>query len=415
MAVLAHAVAAGRALEVLLVAIIDQRIEAVLRLDPDIAALAAIAAIGPAERNEFLPPERNRPSPAIAGADDDLGLVEEFHGPVYMAAGVKAGNRSRFVGARTFVDEPGRVIEGVRAQRWGCRAVKTERINAGRRAMPVFADGQRPLECLRQTVTFCSLGADEKAIMDTLGGPHVKVDREFGEFVINSFTPETIPMARLAEYMGVLAELLGKRDSLHFERVEPGSLRIKYWTPKEDAEEVVERPAQIAAGTADKTTLSAFNKMNDLLEADRAVGSFQFSAVVLPFPGRERVHSPIYGPVDEDMTIEGQLVRIGGKDRSIHAHIQDGDAFFNCEMTRGLAMDMCHYLFGPTIRVTGSARFQRDREGEWKQLSFKAIKFEELDDTPLSHVIAKWRAIEGNGWREIRDPLAELARLSSED
>ena len=251
--------------------------------------------------------------------------------------------------------------------------------------------------------------------MDTLGGPYVEVNREFGEFVIDSFTPETIPMARLAEYMGVLAELLGKRESLHFERVESGSLKIKYWTPKEDVHAVVERPAQIAAGTADKSTQAAFVRMNDLLEADRAVGSFQFSAVVLPFPGRERVHSPIYGPVDEEMAIEGQLVRIGGKDKSIHAHIQDGDACFNCEMTRSLAMEMCHYLFGPAIRVTGNARFQRDRGGEWKQLSFKATKFEELDDAPLSQVVARWRAIEGNGWRDINTPLAELACLRGED
>ena len=44
MAVLAHAVAAARGLEMLLVAVVDQRVEAVDRLDQDVAALAAIAA-----------------------------------------------------------------------------------------------------------------------------------------------------------------------------------------------------------------------------------------------------------------------------------------------------------------------------------------------------------------------------------
>ena len=33
--------------------------------------------------------------------------------------------------------------------------------------------------------------------------------REFGEFVIDSLTPETVPMGRLAEYMSTLADLLG--------------------------------------------------------------------------------------------------------------------------------------------------------------------------------------------------------------
>ncbi|MGD9967863.1 MAG: hypothetical protein AB7T59_15180 [Hyphomonadaceae bacterium] len=240
-------------------------------------------------------------------------------------------------------------------------------------------------------------------------------EREFGEFVIDAHTPETIPMGRLAQYMAVLSDLLGKPDSVHFERVEPGSLKIKYWTRKEDAPAVAARPAQVAAGTADKPTMAAFARMNDLLESDRAVADFKFSAVVLPFPGRERVHSPVYGPVDEELAIEGQLVRIGGKDKSIHAQIQDGQSFYNCEMTRGLAMEMCHFLFGPTIRVTGHARFRRDRDGVWEQLSFKAIKFEELDDAPLSQAVANLRAIEGNGWRDIKEPLAELARMRSED
>src|SRR3954453_6790190 len=48
-AVLAHAVGALRRLEMLLVAVIDQRVEAVGALDDDVAAAAAIATAGPAE------------------------------------------------------------------------------------------------------------------------------------------------------------------------------------------------------------------------------------------------------------------------------------------------------------------------------------------------------------------------------
>ena len=79
-AVLAHAAAAVLGLEVLLVAVVDQRVEAVDRLDHDVAALAAVAAVRPAELDEFLAPERHAAVAAVAGADIDLGLVEEFHG-----------------------------------------------------------------------------------------------------------------------------------------------------------------------------------------------------------------------------------------------------------------------------------------------------------------------------------------------
>ena len=80
MAVLAHAVAAGLGLEVLLVAVVDQRVEAVDRLDHDVAAAAAVAAARAAELDELLAPERDAAVAAVAGADIDLGFVEEFHG-----------------------------------------------------------------------------------------------------------------------------------------------------------------------------------------------------------------------------------------------------------------------------------------------------------------------------------------------
>ena len=76
--VLAHAVAAGLGLEVLLVAVVDQRVEAIDRLDHDVAALAAVAAGGAAELDELLAPERDAAVAAGAGLHIDLGFVEEF-------------------------------------------------------------------------------------------------------------------------------------------------------------------------------------------------------------------------------------------------------------------------------------------------------------------------------------------------
>src|SRR3954447_18607955 len=78
-AVLAHAVAAGLRFKMLLVAEVDQRVEAVDDFDDDIAATPAIAAIGPAELDELFAPERQRARPAIAGADVNAGLVQKLH------------------------------------------------------------------------------------------------------------------------------------------------------------------------------------------------------------------------------------------------------------------------------------------------------------------------------------------------
>ncbi len=66
-------------LEMLLVAEIDQGVEIGHAFDDDIAATAAVAAVGPAEFDIFLAPETAGPGPAVAAFDEDLNLVEELH------------------------------------------------------------------------------------------------------------------------------------------------------------------------------------------------------------------------------------------------------------------------------------------------------------------------------------------------
>src|SRR5262249_34664877 len=82
-AVLAHAAAAVLGLEMLLVAVVDERVERVDRLHDHVTALAAVAAVRPAELDEFLAPERHAAVPPVARANIHLGFIEEFHDPRY--------------------------------------------------------------------------------------------------------------------------------------------------------------------------------------------------------------------------------------------------------------------------------------------------------------------------------------------
>ena len=83
--VLAHAVYAGLGLEMLLIAKVDQRVEAVRALNHDVAAAPAVAAVGAAELDEFLAPERDAAGAAVARPDIDARLVEKFHGSLRSA------------------------------------------------------------------------------------------------------------------------------------------------------------------------------------------------------------------------------------------------------------------------------------------------------------------------------------------
>src|SRR5262249_47460319 len=65
------------------------------RLHDHAPALAAVAAVRPAELDEFLAPERHAAVPAIARADVHLGFIEEFHDPRYASTDAKIRERPR--------------------------------------------------------------------------------------------------------------------------------------------------------------------------------------------------------------------------------------------------------------------------------------------------------------------------------
>ena len=72
--------------EVLRVAKVDQRVQVGHRLEHDIAAASAGAPVRTAELDEALAPEGDHTVSAIAGADIDLGLIEELHIDCRMSA-----------------------------------------------------------------------------------------------------------------------------------------------------------------------------------------------------------------------------------------------------------------------------------------------------------------------------------------
>jgi hypothetical protein len=51
-------------------------------------------------------------------------------------------------------------------------------------------------------------------------------DRVEYRFILESYTPETIPQTKIAQYLADLADLHGAENAVHFVRVEPSSLAL---------------------------------------------------------------------------------------------------------------------------------------------------------------------------------------------
>src|SRR5690554_6805933 len=78
----AHAGLTVTGKEMLLIAKVDQRVEAVNHLDKDRAAIATITTVGTAIFDMLFTAKADTPSPAAAGADIDLGQIEKLHGKI---------------------------------------------------------------------------------------------------------------------------------------------------------------------------------------------------------------------------------------------------------------------------------------------------------------------------------------------
>jgi hypothetical protein len=149
-----------------------------------------------------------------------------------------------------------------------------------------------------------------------------------------------------------------------------------------------------------------------MLADDNAVGELRERNqrnVVVRFPGRDGVTTEI-GPIVQDGSVSGELVWVGGEDRTAHAHIRDGDAKIPCEVPRDIAKQLGPLLF-QNVRLSGKGRWKRNRSGTWELLEFKATAFTKLSDATFREAVDQLREIGLGGWRDVPDAAGELRRL----
>ena len=219
-------------------------------------------------------------------------------------------------------------------------------------------------------------------------------------FRIDVFTPDTISMARLAEYMAALAELIGFKESTHFVRLDPGSACLVSRVEEQDLPKVSKRLAIVEGPAAAVSVAKAFKTLDDLLADDNAVGEVinPEGDVIIPFPGRTRPKPLTFPAFRQDGSLDGQIVNIGGKDKTAHVILRDGSIIYsNIELGHGLAREIAKHLYGPKIRLFGRGRWERHPNGAWKLLNFTVDRHEVLDDAPLSQVLAEIRSVPDNG------------------
>jgi hypothetical protein len=233
---------------------------------------------------------------------------------------------------------------------------------------------------------------------------------------IDAFTPATLPMKRLAEYMAEFARLLGEPERVHFVRVDESSAVLVSRVDTQASTKVAKRLLEVRSGVGDLEGIKAEKKIDAMLATDEAVGQLldESGAEVIPFPGRNRPKPLRYGPFREDGVLEGILIRIGGKDDSVPVWLRDGRMIHKCMAKEELARRISlHYASRDFLRVWGTGRWMREEDGSWSMEQFDIREFEPLDAASLPDVIRRLHAVQGAGWGE--DPVGDLQELRSGD
>ena len=229
-------------------------------------------------------------------------------------------------------------------------------------------------------------------------------------FKIDVYTPATLPQRRLGEYLIELSKLYGESDSVHFRAVRRGSAKLVSVIDEPAVPKVNKRLAEIDIGVAPKEAIETFARLDSMLAYDNATAVVRGldHGKVIRFPGRTRPPLVEYGLIAESGILEGELIRIGGKDKSVHLHLQNGAIVHtDIETDRDMARRLAPLIFGPLIRLHGTGYWRRSG-GIWERSRFAVNGFEQVDDRTLADALDSIRAIDGSYWHEVEDPVAAL-------
>lgn len=236
-------------------------------------------------------------------------------------------------------------------------------------------------------------------------------------FKIGAYTPASIPMARLAEYMAALAEFLGEKSMVHFASLEGGSTVIVDRVANEAIPKIEARISLVKRGDELSDAMKKFRHLNKMLRDDNGSG-FLFrgkAGKLLKFPGIEDAKGPDYGSITQEGTLDGVPIRVGGRRSIVPVTIQREGCEYICRAKRDIAKRIAsNHLFDSTLRLFGRGRWHRDSNGSWILEDFMIHDFVQLKGAPLGQVVEELRRVEGSEWVSIENPWEELNRLRHE-
>jgi hypothetical protein len=235
-------------------------------------------------------------------------------------------------------------------------------------------------------------------------------------FKIEKVTPERMPGAELAAFMAELARFLGSREHVHFTAIRNRSTGIEAHIGVR-ARHVVRQRLREATGAMPDDVRRYWDEINRMLArrhtsarlmeikndgktVDRAI-----------FPGAD-ARAPELPAIRDRVQVQGILYRIEGKDKTVHAGLDDGEQQYSVIVSREQALSIAPSMFS-LVRAEGDAVLTRTPNGSWEVGEITATRIEPISDSPLIVTLEEVRADGGLGWADEPSALGQLEAIRS--
>jgi len=230
------------------------------------------------------------------------------------------------------------------------------------------------------------------------------------------YTPNTLPMNRLASYMAELSVMLGEFSFVHFHRLLPGCVSLVQRIDVAVAPKIKERATAIKHGEGSYEEKEAYRKINKMLLEDKGTGVLEekSGAVILNFPEieYEKLKLP---SVQQQGEIEGELINIGGSLEIVPLQLSvEGRRISGFRAKRDVAKELSKHLF-EQVRLSGSGRWERGIDEEWSLTDFFVDRFDLLEQSTLSQTIIALRGLKGDWGENALNELLESRHSEDED
>jgi len=236
-------------------------------------------------------------------------------------------------------------------------------------------------------------------------------------WILEGFTPDTIPMRRLAEYMLQVSKLFGSEEKIRFERVENNCVALVNKVPAAHSGKIQSRIRAIGRGEGSFDAKSANSRINQMLYEDEASARIKTNgAIILRFPGNvipEAADASMSGPASLTgyfySLSENQKGEVKAKLRIVSSDNKSRTVDAVCDSA--LADNVKALLFNH-VRVTGVAEWFRTDKGEWRAENIKVNNATKINTANLQTAVQNIRSANVK-WS--KDPLKFQNELEADD